>query len=235
MTVRKAYIDIESSYIGDYSFENGPEEKNLAFKDYINWVFSCEKEYEGRQVLYEGIIGILIIDFDVIGNLYKIVDSRLVQLIGRDCCAENLSKELEGVNEVISYHGRTKPNYRGHTGYDFGVIAAHTGIILDELPGIRSIDLELDCHYRGFFGGLKKIECKIPGMPSRNSGVGDGSDAEKILYDIAHCEDKNKKEELWERLKQYNKEDIISLTFIERYMRKVNMVGTILGDIRLNP
>lgn len=232
MKLRKAYVDIESSYIGDYSFDK-PEDKNLIFKDYINWVFSCEKECDGKKIEHEGIIGILIVDFEVddATKVHRIVDSRLVQLIGKDCCAEILTKELEGINEVVSYHGRTKPNYKGYTGYDFGVIAANTGIILDELPGVKSIDLELDCQIMKLYGGLKKIECRIPGMPPRKSRVEDGSEAEKILYDIAHCDDKNKKAELWEKLKQYNKEDIIALPIIEKYVRDVKIVGTILDDI----
>ncbi len=227
MKLRKAYIDIESSYIGDYSFDKSPEEKNLAFKDYGNWTFSCEKECDGKKVEYSGIIGILIIDFDVdeTTRIHKIVDSRLVQLIGKDCCAEILMKELEGINEIVSYHGRTKPNYKGYTGYDFGVIAAQTGIVLDELPDVKSIDLELDCQRIGLYGGLKRVEYKIPGMPSRKSGVEDGSEAEKMLYEIARCDDENRKAELWKKLKQYNKEDVLALPIIERHVRNVKMVG----------
>ncbi len=226
MKLRKAYIDIESSYVGDYSFDD-PEERNLAFKDYENWVFSREKEYDGKMVEYGGMIGILVVDFDVDEStkIHNIIDSRLVQLIGKECCAERLMKELEGINEVVSYHGRTKPNYKGYVGYDFGVIAAQMGIILDELPDVKSLDLELDCQRIGLYGGLKKIEGKIPGFPPRKSGIDDGAKAEKILYDIAHSEDENKKAELWKKLKQYNKEDVLALPIIERYVRDVKMVG----------
>ena len=226
MILRKAYLDIEATYIGDYSIDKD-DERDKCFKDYKNWVFHTDVQYNGKNIKYTGIIGMLIIDFDVNEHtqVHKIVNSRFVQLIGEKCNKENLMKELDGINEILSYHGRTKPDHKGHVGYDFGVLAAQLGIVLDELPNVKSIDLEFDCHRAGMYGGLKGAEKLIPMIPPRKSGVIDGAEEEAILYEIAACEDEQKKAKLWKKAKRYNREDVLALPIIEKYVRKVKIVG----------
>lgn len=226
MQIRKAYVDIEATYIGEYDPDKD-EERDKCFRDYKNWVFSTNVEYNGKTIEYTGIIGILIIDFDVDEQtqIHKIINTRFKQIIGKECTKENLMKELAGINEIISYHGRTKSDHRGYVGYDFGVIAANFGIVLDELPNVISIDLELDCHRAGIYGGLKGAEMQIPMIPPRRSGVADGAEEEALLYEIAACGDEDKKAELLKKAKMYNKEDVLALPIIEKYVRKVKMVG----------
>lgn len=222
--VRKAYLDIEASYIGKYNIDMEGEERNRAFRDFNNWILCKDVVRNGKTVRYSGIIGILIVDYEVHSDgRHTIVGDRLVQLIGEECTKENLMRELDGTDEILSYHGRTKPDFKGRIGYDFGVIAAQLGVVLDDL--IKSTDLELDCHRAGIYGGLKGAENEIAVLPPRISGITDGKELETVLYAIAACEDEKKKDKLWKKAKRYNLEDVISLPMIEKYIRRVNIVG----------
>ena len=224
--IRKVYIDIEATYCGNINPDGSQEDRNRFFKDYPNWKFCCEKHYNGKTVIYRGIIGILILDFelDETTNIYNVVDKRFVQLIGEEISKERLMKELDGMTEIIGYHSRTKPSGpKGYTGYDFGVINGQLGVILDELPGTNSVDLELLAHSAEMYGGLKGVEMQIPLVPPRRSGVADGEAEEKLLHDIAACEDKAKRKEMWKKARQYNREDVVNLVFIEQYLRKLKI------------
>ncbi len=221
--IRKVYLDIEATYVGPIKIE---EDRNGFFKDFKNWTFFCEKEYKGKKVQYRGIIGMLIVDFDFgeNTNVYKLTNSRLVQLIGEDITKERLMKELDGMIEIIGYHCRTKPNWKGYIGYDFGVIDGQFGVILDDLPGVRCIDLELLAHSANIYGGLKVLETKVPSVPKRRSGVEDGEAEERLLLEIASCEDESKKKKMWKKALLYNCEDVVNLTYIEQYLRKLKIV-----------
>lgn len=223
MKLRKAYFDVEATYVGPINIE---EDRNAFFKDYKNWKFFCEKDCNGKNVQYRGIVGILTLDFDLDENtnIHKITNKKFVQLVGENITKERLMEELEGITDIIGYHCRTKPNWKGYTGYDFGVINGQFGIVLDDLPGVRSIDLELIAHSAGMYGGLKSVELLIPTVPKRKSGVEDGEAEEKLLWKIASCEDENKKKEAWRRALLYNREDVANLVYIEQYLRKIRMV-----------
>lgn len=226
MKLRKVYLDIESTYVGSYSPDNSQDERNKFFKDYANWKFYCEKQHNGKNVIYQGMIGILILDFELNdgSNMYKLTGKRFLQLIGKDVTKERLMKELEGMTEIIGYHSRTKPaGQHGYTGYDFGVIGAQIGVILDDIPGVKSTDLELLCHNARMYGGLKGVEMQIPGIPPRRSGIKDGAEAEKLLLEAAACEDEVERNAILKRVKQYNREDTVNLVFIEQYLRKIQM------------
>jgi RNase_H superfamily len=222
MKLRKAYFDIEATYTGPIKIE---EDRNGFFKDYKNWSFLCEKDINEKKAKYRGIVGILTLDFDLDEhtNVHKITHKKIVQLVGEEITKERLMKELEGITDIIGYHCRTKPNWKGYTGYDFGVINAQFGVVLDDLPGVRCIDLELTAHSAGMYGGLKSIELLVPTVPKRKSGVEDGEAEEKLLWKIASCEDENKKKEAWKKALLYNREDIANLVYIEQYLRKIRM------------
>lgn len=225
MSYKKAYVDIEATYTGEYDI-NKDSERDKCFKDYKNWMFCCKIEHNGKNVEYQGIIGMLILDFDIDDNtqVYKLLDKKFVQLIGKNITKDNLMKYLNGINEVIGYHSRTKPGgAKGYTGYDFGVIGAQLGIVLDELPGVKSIDLELVAHSAGMYGGLKGVELQIPSVPPRKSGISDGAEEEKLLLDIAVCEDEDNRKDMWKKAKRYNHEDVVNLVYIEQYLRKIRM------------
>lgn len=224
--IRKAYLDIEATYCGDIDPDGSQEDRDRFFKDSPNWRFFAEKQHNGKKVEYRGIIGILILDFelDEITTVYKIVDKKFVQLIGKEITKERLMKELDGITDIIGYHCRTKPGGpKGYIGYDYGVIRDQLGITLDELSGVKSSDLELVAHRAGMYGGLKSVEMQVPSVPPRRSGIADGAEEEKLLHDIAACEDEVKKKEMWKRARAYNREDVVNLVFIEQYLRKLKI------------
>ena len=223
MMLRKAYFDIEATYTGPIKIE---EDRNGFFKDYKNWTFFCEKDCNGKKAQYRGIVGILTLDFDLDENtnIHRITNKKFVQLVGDEITKERLMKELEEITDIIGYHCRTKPNWKGYTGYDFGVINGQFGVVLDDLPGVRCTDLELIAHNAGMYGGLKSIEMCIPTVPRRKSGVEDGEAEEKLLWKIASCEDENKKKEAWRKALLYNREDVANLVYVEQYLRKIKMV-----------
>jgi len=223
MIQKKVYIDIEAIYAGKFNPDGSKDERNRFFKDYGNWKFLVKDEYKGVKVEYQGIIGMLIIDVDIDEStkLHNVTDHRIIQLIGRECTKENLMRELDGMDEILSYHGRTKPNHKGYTGYDFGVINAQLGVVLDELPGVVSTDLELLCHKNGLYGGLKIAENDIPRVPDRKSGVNDGLEAVKILKDIGRCTDEKKIDVMWKKVKAYNIEDVVMLAAVEQDLRSI--------------
>lgn len=225
MILRKVYLDIEATYNGDIDPSKSQGDRERFFKDFSNWKFCCERRYNGKNVRYEGMIGILILDFDIDKDtrIHKLISKRFVQLIGKDITKERLMKEIEGMNEIIGYHCRTKPNQKGYIGYDFGVIGAQLGVILDELPDVKCTDIELLCHSNGIYGGLKETEKYIPSIPPRRSGINNGAEAEKILLGIAFCEDESKRKDMWKRVKMYNHEDVVSLVYIEQYLKKIKM------------
>ncbi len=221
--IKKAYFDIEATYVGPIDIE---KDRNGFFKDYANWKFCCEKECDGKIVQYQGIVGILMLDLDYDDNtdIYKLVKMNFVQLVGEEITKERILKELEGMTDIIGYHCRTKPTWKGHTGYDFGVINGQFGIVLDDLPGVKCTDLELLAHSANMYGGLKVVETKIPTVPKRTSGVEDGGAEEKLLLDIASCEDEDKKKELWKKALAYNREDVFNLVYIEQYLKELKIV-----------
>lgn len=224
--IRKAYVDIEATYCGDINPDGSQEDRDRFFKDYPNWRFFAEKQHNGKKVEYCGILGILVLDFelDETTNVYRIVDKKFVQLIGKEITKERLMKELDGITEVIGYHCRTKPGGpKGYTGYDYGVIGTQLGIVLDDLPEVKSTDLELLAHSAGMYGGLKAVEMQVPSVPPRKSGIADGAEEEKLLHEIGCCEDEVKRKEMWKKARQYNKEDVVNLVFIEQYLRKLKM------------
>lgn len=225
MRYKKAYIDIEVNYIGDIDPDNSQEDKERFFRDYKNWKFFAEKECNGKKVQYQGIIGLLVLDFEIDEQtqVHKLLGKKFVQLIGKEITKEILMKELNGINEIIGYHCRTKPNNKGYVGFDFGIIGEQLGVVLDELPGVKSTDLELLAHSAGMYGGLKGVEMQVPNVPPRKSGISNGAEEEKLLLDIAVCDDENKKLEMWKKAKLYNHEDVVNLVYIEQYLRKIKM------------
>jgi len=222
MIYKKAYMDIEAIYIGKYDIG---DEKDKCFKDHENWVLYCETEYKGKKVKCQGILGILVLSFDIDENTYvhKLLDKRFVQLIGKDITKERLMNELSGVNEIVGYHCRTKPSEKGYVGFDFRVIGDQLGVILDELPGVKCTDLELLAHGAKMYGGLKGVEMQVPTVPQRKSGIKDGAEVGQLLLDIAVEIDEAKKKEMWRKAKLYNREDVVNLVYIEQYLRKIKM------------
>ena len=64
---------------------------------------------------------------------------------------------LAGVERVVTYNGRSIPDdVKGYTGFDFPVIAAQLGVVLDKT--FQHLDLCPACWKAGLWGGQKAIE-----------------------------------------------------------------------------
>jgi uncharacterized protein YprB with RNaseH-like and TPR domain len=102
--VSTAYIDIETTYVGWRTYPD-----------------LC-KDFENHKIT---VIGIRTVEGE---------KDTFSQLVGQDVTKENLLKALKGVKRLVSYNGRSIPDrVKGYVGFDFPVIAAQLGIILDKL------------------------------------------------------------------------------------------------------
>jgi len=175
---RWAFIDIETNYVGDYS--SGDQR---LFKDWANHKLT--------------IVGIYIVD-DVT------LEKKVVQLVGDECNVESLMKVLSGVDTLVSYNGRSKPAGRkGYVGFDFPVINAQLGIMLDE--EFQHVDLCPLCWEKGLWGGLKKVE-RVLGIERKTDGV-DGREAMRQWREY----EESGNLDILNALLLYNYEDIINL------------------------
>jgi len=182
--MKKAYIDIETNYVGKKSEEN-PEKKFM--KDHENHLLT--------------IVGIYLVDGD---------KKEVNQLVGDECTKENILKALNGVDELVTYNGRSKEDHiYGFTGFDFPVIRAQTELLLDER--FHHTDLCVVCWEKRLKGGLKKIEKKL-GIEREDGGIRDGKEAMNMWREYEKTGDL----EILERLKAYNRADIVNLELLEQ-------------------
>jgi uncharacterized protein YprB with RNaseH-like and TPR domain len=100
---------------------------------------------------------------------------------------------------------------KGYTGFDFPVIAAHLGVVLDE--EFRHVDLCPVCWQRGLWGGQKAIERslglkrKLPGRDGAWANV-TWKKYETTGYD-----------NFLKELLEYNREDVFMLRRIQEALR----------------
>jgi len=147
------------------------------------------------------IVGFYLVDGD---------KKEVIQLVGVECTKENILKALSDVDELVTYNGRSKKDHiNKYIGFDFPVIRAQTGLLLDER--FHHTDLCVVCWERGLYGGLKKIEMKL-GIERKPSGISDGKEAMNMWREYMETGDL----EILEKLKAYNREDILSLELIEK-------------------
>jgi len=180
--MKKAYIDIETNYVGNKS-----EEGREFMDDFENHLLT--------------IVGIYLIDGD---------KKEVIQLVGDECTKENILKALNGVDELVTYNGRSKEDHvYGFTGFDFPVIHAQAGLLLDEK--FSHTDLCVVCWEKGLKGGLKRIEEKL-GIDRETGGIRDGREAMDMWREYRRTGDL----EILEKLKAYNREDILNLALIEK-------------------
>ena len=115
--MKTAYLDIETSYVGTYTDQR-------LFRDSKNHVIT--------------VIGIRIADGD---------RDTFVQLVGRNATKDNLMQVLQGAERIVTYNGRSIPDsVKGYVGFDFPVIAAQMGVVLDK--EFKHIDLCPACWIR---------------------------------------------------------------------------------------
>jgi uncharacterized protein YprB with RNaseH-like and TPR domain len=176
--VRVAYLDIETNYAGGYSDQQ-------MFEDYANHLIT--------------VLGVRILDRE---------SDEFSQLVDANVSRQNVLDVLRGVEKIVTYNGRSIPdNVKGRIGFDFPVIAARIGIVLDrEFP---HTDLVPECWKRNLYGGQKKIE-ETFGLTRSLPGKG-GAWATETWREYQ----KTGIRKYLDELLLYNKEDIFMLREIE--------------------
>ncbi len=176
--MKTAYLDIETTYVGRLPYPR-----------------LCE-DYRNHKIT---VIGIRILDA---------VNDTFVQLIGKDATREKLMRALEGIERIVTYNGRSIPDtVKGYTGFDFPVIAAQLGVMLDK--EFQHTDLCPQCWKAGFWGGQKAVEQTL-GLKRELPGK-DGAWADKTWKKYEASRDKRYLDELL----AYNREDVFMLRRIE--------------------
>jgi uncharacterized protein YprB with RNaseH-like and TPR domain len=181
--MKTGYLDIETSYVGRFRNEK-------LFTDYQHHKLT--------------VIGIRILD----GS-----SDHFLQLVGKDISKEALMKTLEGVERIVTYNGRSIPDkLKGYTGFDFPVIAAQLGVVLDK--EFKHVDLCPLCWKAGLWGGQKAVEQTL-GLKRTLPGK-DGAWADTAWKQYEASRDVRFLNELL----AYNKEDVFMLRRIEEALRK---------------
>jgi uncharacterized protein YprB with RNaseH-like and TPR domain len=181
--VKTAYLDIETSYVGRFT-------DSRLFKDFRNHRIT--------------VIGIRILEG---------ADDAFLQLVGKDVSEANLRRALEGVERIVTYNGRSVPDtVKGYIGFDFPVIAAQLGVVLDK--EVKHTDLCPACWKAGLWGGQKAVEeslglkRKLPGRDGKWADITwkkyEASGEERYLNDLL----------------AYNREDVFMLRQIEEALKK---------------
>jgi uncharacterized protein YprB with RNaseH-like and TPR domain len=131
-----------------------------------------------------------------------------VQLVGDEATREALLAVLEGVERIVTYNGRSIPDdVKGYTGFDFPVIAAQLGVVLDKT--FKHLDLCPACWKAGLWGGQKAIE-EMLGLRRDLPGK-DGKWADETWKKYMAT----RTERLLKDLLTYNREDVFMLRRIE--------------------
>jgi uncharacterized protein len=176
--MKVAYLDIETSYHGRLPFPR-----------------LCD-DFRNHKIT---VIGIRVIDG---------AEDSFYQLVGEDISKDKLVEMLEGAERIVTYNGRSIPDkVKKRVGFDFPVIAAQLGIVLDEV--FRHTDLVPLCWKRGLYGGQKKVEETLGLVRELADKDGAWADATWKKY-IASKDSRHLNE-----LLAYNKEDVLMLRRIE--------------------
>src|ERR1039458_7351110 len=102
--MKTAYLDIETNYVGKFTDQR-------LFRDCKNHKIT--------------VIGVRILDG---------ASDAFIQLVGKDATKANLMLVLNGVERLVTYNGRSIPDsVKGYVGFDFPVIAAQLGVVLDQI------------------------------------------------------------------------------------------------------
>ena len=176
--MRTAYLDIETSYVG--AFADG-----RLFKDFTNHRIT--------------VIGIRVVDAGA---------DDFVQLVGEEVTRASLMAALAGASRIVTFNGRSKPDaVKGYIGFDFPVITAQLGVVLDK--EFRHRDLCPECWKQGLYGGLKAVEQTL-GLARQLPGK-DGKWADITWKRYQEIKDQR----LLDELLAYNREDVFMLRSLE--------------------
>ena len=181
--MKTAYFDIETSYVGSFTDQR-------LFRDCKNHKIT--------------VIGVRIVDGE---------KDAFVQLVSEEATREALMAVLAGVELIVTYNGRSIPdNVKGYTGFDFPVIAAQLGVVLDKQ--FKHLDLCPACWKAGLWGGQKAVE-EMLGLKRELPGR-DG----KWADDTWKKYEATRNERFLKELLAYNREDVFMLRCIEEVLEK---------------
>jgi uncharacterized protein YprB with RNaseH-like and TPR domain len=129
------------------------------------------------------------------------MDSRSVQLVGRDITRTEVLATLEGVDTIYTYNGAR---------FDLPFIYQHLGVNLAEM--YDHCDLMFRCWRNNLKGGLKGVEKQL-GINRESEGV-DGFEAIRLWNRYLYTADL----EALETLLRYNLEDVVNLKTLKEIL-----------------
>jgi len=181
--MKLAYLDIETDYVGKHTDQK-------LFEDYANHRIT--------------VIGIRVVEEPA---------DEFVQFVGEQISREAVLRALAGVDTIVTYNGRSIPDrMKGRVGFDFPVIAAQLGVVLDR--EFKHKDLVPECWEHKLYGGQKKVEEAL-GLKRTLPGK-DGKWATESWREYQRTGSRQRLDELL----LYNKEDVFMLREIEQKLRK---------------
>ncbi|HTQ85300.1 MAG TPA: ribonuclease H-like domain-containing protein [Candidatus Solibacter sp.] len=181
--MKVAYLDIETDYTGTESGQS-------LFEDYKNHLIT--------------VLGVRVVNGE---------RDEFTQLIDPNISRTALLMLLEGVERIITYNGRSIPDkMKGRIGFDFPVISARLGVVLDR--EFEHTDLVPECWSRGLYGGQKKVEQTL-GLERKLPGR-DGAWATQMWRRYKETGQRKPLQELL----IYNKEDVFMLREIQLKLEK---------------
>lgn len=184
--MRAAYLDIETNYIGNY-----PSNDDRFFRDSKHHLIT--------------VLGVRLLDKDV---------DEFVQLFDKEVTKTALLSVLEGTQRLVTYNGRSIPDaIKNRIGFDFPVIAAQLGVVLDN--EFKHLDLCPECWKRSLYGGQKKVERQL-GL-QRKFPEKHGAWAMEAYRRYLQTGDESLRDELL----AYNREDVYMLQEIEIRLAKL--------------
>ena len=120
---------------------------------------------------------------------------------------------LRGVGLIVTFNGRSKPDaVKGYIGFDFPVIAAQLGVVLDQ--EFKHLDLCPECWKQNLYGGLKAVEQTL-GLERQLPGK-DGKWADMAWKKFEQTKDRR----LLDDLLSYNREDVFMLRSLEEALAR---------------
>ena len=184
--MKVAYLDIETNYVGKFRSDD-----DRFFRDSKNHLIT--------------VLGVRLLDND---------SDAFVQLFDKEITKEKLIKALEGAKKIVTYNGRSIPDpIKNRVGFDFPIIAAQLGIVLDK--EFQHLDLCPECWKRNLYGGQKKVEQKL-GL-RRQCPDRDGAWAMETFRTYVKTGDENLRSDLL----AYNREDVFMLRELELKLAKL--------------
>ena len=177
-----AYLDIETTYTGKFTDQR---------------LFSDHKNHRIT------VLGVRVLQAD---------KDSFLQLVRKDVSKVALLNALSETDLIVTYNGRSIPDkMKGHTGFDFPVIASQLGVVLDE--EFKHMDLCPVCWQRGLWGGQKAIERSLGLTRKRPGRNGAWADVVWKKYETSGSDN------FLKELLEYNREDVFMLRRIQEALK----------------